>query len=222
MKVTEITDEAVRKLLKNQKSKYKPVGRRLEKAQIHYTQVLCLGDSITFGARCVNVRGYPPVLEELLTSQAGFPYVCINAGVSGENSSEIQFRAWRNMNNFFIKVVCLIMGTNDAKPVYRIPSEVFSRNLLSIIRYSKCLNQRLIVGMTPQIYPGRQDEYDIESPIYAARYRFAIKEICKMYEIETVPLESILDEHEFADGIHPNTRGYEEIARAFADKILQP
>ena len=82
-----------------------------------WNQILCLGDSLTYGARDRYGRSYPAELGKLLTEKTGEFYICHNYGINGETSSDLLRRSWNiiksnkdckikfNWKNKFFKLV---------------------------------------------------------------------------------------------------------------------
>lgn len=58
-------------------------------------KILCLGDSLTNGARNEYFRDYPLELSQFITEKSKTPNICINDSVNGETSSEILKRAFK-------------------------------------------------------------------------------------------------------------------------------
>lgn len=82
--------------------------------------VLCLGDSLTDGARAPNGYGYPERLVPLLDARStGTRWACLNRGVSGQVTWEILRRtpgAVRELAGCFGAHACVLLaGTNDSK-----------------------------------------------------------------------------------------------------------
>ena len=49
-----------------------------------WNEVVCLGDSLTFGARDRYGRSYPLELGKILSEKTGEFYICHNHGINGE------------------------------------------------------------------------------------------------------------------------------------------
>ena len=78
-----------------------------------WNEILCLGDSITFGARDPYKRSYPNELGQMLTEKTKEFYFCHNCSISGETSSELLRRAWGNIKSHSnANIMLLIIGTN--------------------------------------------------------------------------------------------------------------
>ena len=56
-----------------------------------WNEILCLGDSITTGARDRYGRCYPMELARLMTQRTGEFYFCHDHGVCGDTSSDLLY-----------------------------------------------------------------------------------------------------------------------------------
>jgi lysophospholipase L1-like esterase len=96
---------------------------------------VAFGDSITFGVGdditsddiSQDFRnsggGFPPILNDLLTTAKGYPHTVVNAGVGGEDSSEGLARVQSVIDshpeaNYFL----ILFGTNDSHGTLPVPS----------------------------------------------------------------------------------------------------
>jgi lysophospholipase L1-like esterase len=59
-----------------------------------WNEILCLGDSLTYGARDRYGRSYPAELGKILSEKTGEFYICHNYGINGETSSDLLRRSW--------------------------------------------------------------------------------------------------------------------------------
>ena len=89
-----------------------------------WNEILCLGDSITCGARDEYGRSYPMELSKILTERTGEIYICHDHGVCGETSSDLLRRSWdacrmRKDSN----IALLMIGTNDTQK--NMPVEIY-------------------------------------------------------------------------------------------------
>jgi lysophospholipase L1-like esterase len=161
--------------------------------------ILAFGDSITAGHGAKKGEDYPTRLAELLGVRV------INAGISGETSSEGLARFEETLAHTLPDVAIICEGGNDI--LRRQDIAATKQNLASIIELARAANaQVLLLGVptmegfmisTADIYDELASEYDIpyEPDI--------ITQI-----IKTPSLKS--------DQIHPNAKGYNEIAKAVA------
>lgn len=193
---------------------------------IQYTRILCLGDSITYGARAQHGRTYPLLLEEMLCDQQDVPAICLNAGVNGERSWEIVSRAWNWLgSDEWVKVVIAMFGTNDSKPGSRTPLVLYRKQWDRLYRFCTFTQTRLIACEIPWIDPTGQPEYDVQSLGWINK---ANADLYKWCDENSVPMvRGIYDDFRqspklLADGIHPTNIGNQAIADSVYSRIAQP
>lgn len=188
-----------------------------------YGTVLCLGDSLTYGARSEYIRGYPEELSTLLTDHYKQNWSCINDGVCAETSTDILRRAFKSIhfcgNLPGPKIGCLLVGTNDSKnPNY--PQDFFRDNMQQIINIFKRYGIRLLIGTLP---PVRGDEM----PCFFTKnsnewIENANKTIINLSEKNNLPLIDFRDMAEYLiDGVHLNYDGYKVMAERWFNKIKE-
>ena len=61
-------------------------------------KILCLGDSLTNGARNEFFRDYPLELSNIIYQKKKVDNTCLNESVNGETTSEILKRAFKILN----------------------------------------------------------------------------------------------------------------------------
>ena len=179
-----------------------------------WNEILCLGDSITFGARDPYKRSYPNELGQMLTEKTKEFYFCHNCSISGETSSELLRRAWGNIKSHSnANIMLLIIGTNDTQ--LKVPDDIYEDNLRQIISVAKIHGMHVIVGTLPELdftplYLNRS---------YIKRYNSVIYKLSKKMNFDVCDLSGV--ESHYVDGVHFTHEGNVELAKRFADKILK-
>jgi len=179
-----------------------------------WNEILCLGDSLTYGARDRYGRSYPVELGKILSEKTGEFYICHNYGINGETSSDLLRRSWHIMkSNRSCKIMLLLIGTNDTKKPT--PIEIYRDNLKQIILSAMANGMTPIVGTLPELEfsPYYQSNRD-----YIETYSKEILKLSKEMNFEVADLTK-MDKY-LIDGVHFDNEGYYEIASRFADKIL--
>ena len=160
-----------------------------------WNEILCLGDSLTYGARDRYGRSYPAELGKILSEKTGEFYICHNYGINGETSSDLLRRSWAIMkSNRSCKIMLLLIGTNDTKKP--MPVEVYKDNLRQIITSARAN------GMTPIV-----GTYSKEIIKLSKELNF---EVCDMSKMDPYLI----------DGVHFDNEGYHEMASRFSEKVL--
>lgn len=169
------------------------------------THVLFLGDSLSEGHGLPEEKSFPRLVERNLRAK-NRDVVVINGGVSGSTSASGLTRLKWHLKKK-TDVLVLELGANDGLRGLKV-SET-QKNLLEIIRYAK--SRRLKVLLLGLLMP----------PNYGKKY---VAEFSGMYQslsrAEGVPmlpflLESVAGrpEYNLPDGIHPNAKGHEIVAK---------
>lgn len=179
-----------------------------------WNEILCLGDSLTYGARDRYGRSYPAELGKILTKKTGEFYVCHNHGINGETSSDLLRRSWNIMkSNRSCKIMLLMIGTNDTK--MPIPVSVYCDNLTQIILSSKANGMTPIVGTLPEL---EFSPYYQEHREYTDLYSKEVLRLAKEYKFMTCDMSNMRSY--LIDGVHFDNEGYTELANRWAEKIL--
>jgi acyl-CoA thioesterase-1 len=163
-----------------------------------------LGDSLTAGLGIPREQAYPAVLQRKLRD-AGMPIEVINAGVSGDTSSDGLRRAnWALEGD--VRLLIVALGANDG--LRGLPAAQMKANLQNIIHRAR---QRaipvLLVGMEAPPNFGEQ---------YAASFRQVFQDLARENNVTFVPflLEGVAGVPDLnqPDGVHPTSAGAARIA----------
>lgn len=115
-----------------------------------WNEIVCIGDSLTYGARDEFGRSYPAELGKILSEKTNEFYICHNYGINGETSSDLLRRSWHILqSNKNSKIVLLMIGTNDTKKP--MPIEVYRDNIRQIVMSIKANGQTPIVATLPEL-----------------------------------------------------------------------
>lgn len=174
--------------------------------------IVAFGDSLTAGPGLQSHETYPSVLQKQL-DQAGYRYRVINAGVSGETTSDGVKRFARALTDD-TRVVILAMGANDG--LRGVPLDTIRRNLSTMIAEAKRRGIRvLLCGMeTPPLHGLR----------YSVDFHFLFPELATEHDVALVPfmLNGVVGRAELnlEDGIHPNAAGAAMVAQNIYPYLL--
>ena len=197
---------------------------RPDKAVKGKKHVLCIGDSITFGAGVFphnKTQSYPAYLSKLLSDE----YQVINLGLSGRtllSTGDVPYTREKNyVRSFQIEdpVYILMLGTNDAKP-YNWDEESYERELrIFLKKYIAHAGKDKVNMMTlPQAF---EEAFDIKKENVAKAVEI-IRRLGNELNINVIDLYDYTMNHSewFKDGIHPNEIGNKEIAQYIYDHLF--
>ena len=108
-----------------------------------WNEILCLGVSLTTGARDRYRRSYPMELAKILTDKTGEFYFCHDYGVCGDTSSDLLRRIWNiAKSNQNARIAIVMIGTNDTQ--INIPKHIYKDNLKKL---GKKDSRKLTLGL---------------------------------------------------------------------------
>ena len=188
-----------------------------EEGKIH---IGCLGDSITFGA---GVNGKKEeTWEYYLNKLLGADHQVLNYGISGrtlQREGDYPYTA----DKFYgiskenrIETYLIMLGTNDAKP-YNFDEKRYAKQLHDFVMEYKELPSRpeVILMTVPQVFKNEEGivAFDIDEGNIEKIQRM-IRQEAAVSKINCIDLYSLTKDKKdwFADGVHPNKKGNEEIA----------
>lgn len=97
--------------------------------------LLCIGDSLTYGARDELGLHYPELLARKLSKEFDQYWTAVNHGISGQTTPEILRRCYGHVRSYpEAAEVFLWAGFNDAKVSVSTPVPVYEENMASMIR----------------------------------------------------------------------------------------
>lgn len=181
---------------------------------LHGQKIVFLGDSLTEGYQVAKKDSYPSLIEKMLKSEKKYKDLKIfNGGVSGSTTaSGLKRLKW------FLKSdpthLVLSLGSNDGLRGFKVQET--RKNLEAIIELAKSKGLIVIllgVKVPPNYGSKYQKEFDGIFPALAKKYKLPFMP----FILEGVAAHPELN---LADGIHPNPKGYQIIAKNIL-KILR-
>ena len=167
--------------------------------------VVCLGDSLTEGYGLAPEQSYPSLVERMLRER-GQAVRVVNAGVSGSTSASAASRLrWQLRSQ--PDVVVIALGANDG--LRGVDVAATESNLSAAIDLAKQSGARVLLAgmkMPPNYGPDYTAAFEAIFPALAKQYRVALLP----FLLEGVAANPDLN---LPDGIHPNARGTEIVAR---------
>lgn len=164
--------------------------------------VLAFGDSLTFGTGASLEQAYPAVLSRLISRKV------VAAGVPGEVSAEGLARLPGVLEEVKPQLLVLCHGGNDF--LRKTGEEAAAANVREMVRLAQAQGVSVVLVATPK--PGFGTS---RVPFYEAIGR----ELGIPVEADILP-DVLGDRSLKSDLVHPNAKGYAEIAEAVA-KLLR-
>ena len=220
-------------------------------AQISKVRFLAFGDSLTAGVTSEAValllepsKSYPFKLQQMLASNYPTQTITIaNAGLPGEFATDGVFRIGAQVDGVRPDVVLIMEGTNDlGRPMFSLPATAVA--LDGMVAEARGRGADAIIATLPPIrvkagsFHNAQDLADLNSTIRSIGFSRGIPQVDTFSAISQANCVSTPTSFGFEgpggrlpfatsfpcigrDGLHPTAQGYEVIAQAFLDVIVQ-
>ncbi|MBW2466443.1 MAG: arylesterase [Deltaproteobacteria bacterium] len=165
--------------------------------------IICFGDSLTYGSGASRDKSYPAQLSEMI----GEPV--INAGIPGDTTADALQRLETDVLERSPRIVLLTLGGNDMKN--GVDKTIAFKNLRQIVKAIQARNALVVIGGVKMLFWDRG---------YAAEYEKLADETGALL-IPNV-LKGLVGHNDLmSDAIHPNEAGYEIMAKRF-HKAIEP
>ncbi len=171
--------------------------------------VVILGDSLSYGTGAKAEEAYPALLEKT----SGWHIV--NEGIPGDTSSGGLQRLPKLLETHQPKLLIVELGGNDL--LRQTSSKLIEDNLKAIVQQAKLQGIQVALVAIPEISPLMAAVGNLsDHPLYA-----------RVAEETNVPLitdvfSEVLSERDLkADQIHPNAKGYAEVATKMEAALSQ-
>lgn len=178
--------------------------------------ILCLGDSLTFGARDEFHRSYPAELSRLYWERQRQSVYCLNYGVNGETSSQLQRRAYQNLKSCpQARVALILIGTNDTF----LPQDpaIYEDNLRQIVTLARMDRSHVGIGLLPPIIGPGLPNYPLNGPQQTAVFNEIVERVAKENGCFVADFRG-LGEY-IIDTVHFNHAGYVKMAEIWYDAV---
>jgi lysophospholipase L1-like esterase len=185
-----------------------------------YGFILCIGDSLTYGSRENYGRDYAFYLGKILSEKYNQGWVAIAEGLPGETSSELATRVYKTIKKYpECYEVVFLTGTNDSKDNIITPTNIYKENIEQILRVAKVCKRKVYLCTIPDMVGFGCPDYTVRSANRIKEYNEVIEGMTEDNGTKLVELRG-LDEDCYSDGVHLNSKGYEEIARRVSEAII--
>lgn len=188
-----------------------------------YEHGVCLGDSLTAGAR--SRYGLAEGLSDQLNRATNKRWLFRCEAVNGETVLQVLRRMDQKPWLWKDATFCtLVVGTNDAKGTTDTPPAVFRMLYGQILDRLAVARLMVFPGLVPDLQLGASlaSPYDSTCAERIGRFNEVIRAECEarglgssLVDTTAVPADG------YADGVHFTETGINEIARRFAEKITR-
>jgi len=178
----------------------------------HQQVIVCFGDSLTAGYGAPAGQSYPDFLESDLNEQGLHPRI-VNRGITGATSKDALGQL-PSILALHPDIAVVEFGANDG--LRGAPASLIQANLETIIQALQQAHVRVMLAgifMPPNYGPDYVRQFDAIYPTLARKYKvplmpFILKDV--------YGISSLMS----GDGIHPNSEGYQIIARNVMPVLL--
>ena len=163
--------------------------------------LICFGDSLTYGTGASEGQDYPSRLSEMLSKPV------INAGVPGDTTSTAMRRLDQDVLSHAPRIVFITLGGNDLKN--GVSKKVAFENLKVIVEKIQAEGALVVLG-------------GISIPFWGKGFGEAYENLAEETGSILIPniYKGIIGNPKLmSDRIHPNAKGYEIIAKFFYDAV---
>ena len=206
--------------------------------------IACLGDSITAGYFDEEGLGWTARLRRLFSQRQPLQYHVQSCGISGDTVVD----AWHNLRSQVSQInpdiLIIKIGVNDlsiregmepeSTQISRAKSLITWRNILPFVKRN--FGTALVVAPLPiaqdiiRFAPWPDNPKEITGTRFEQRdveiYNRDIESLCKEFDVPFLGLfdkwvgEGHLDDL-FPDGLHPNAKGHEKLAKDIFEKLKE-
>ncbi len=181
--------------------------------------IICVGDSITYGYGVSDSESYPSVLARLMGENTRV----LNYGVNGATGTSDNAMSYSSLSVYSLcqeseaDVYVVMLGTNDAHENFWDKEKYISsmKSMLDAFE-SANPNAKFYLMQPPAVFSS-----GISDDIIKGELHDAVSELAKEYKAKLIDLYALTENNEsfFSDGVHPTAEGYATIAQKVYDAI---
>ena len=174
---------------------------RIKNAHPTGENIICFGDSLTFGTGAAKGMDFPAQLSNMISRPV------LNKGVPGDTTARALARLDRDVLSQSPRMVLITLGGNDLKN--GVPKDTAFRNLRSIVEAIQAKGALVVIG-------------GIDLPLGGRGYGEGYEQLCKETAAVLIPniFDGIMGNMQLmSDTIHPNDAGYTKMAQKFYEAL---
>lgn len=187
---------------------------------MNWETILCLGDSITIGAR--SYLGYPEYCGQYLSQKTSKKWNVINHSVSGYTTIDLVRSIDKDIAHlkaYKPELIIVLIGTNDLKS--NTTPENFKIAYEQLITKAQLISgsKNIVLLSIPKLLDGVMLPYKIDMNKMINTYNEIIRDLAKQDNLISFAIEPTADE--FYDGVHLNDLGSKVWGEKLAEMILK-
>ncbi len=187
---------------------------------MNWETLLCLGDSITFGAR--SYFGYPEIAGNILEENLSKSWNIINHSKNGYTTVDL-IRSLSPITTAykgeFPSIITILIGTNDIKNGTSIGDFSIAYKQLIVKAKLMSVNSNILLIKIPRFTNQVFYPYNFGMNVEVVRFNNVIDVLSEQHALRTIDLQ--LHDDDFFDGVHFSTKGSQSAGRQLAKFILK-
>jgi len=187
---------------------------------MNWETLLCLGDSITFGAR--SYFGYPEITGNILEKKLSKKWNIINHSTNGFTTIDL-IRSLNsviyNYKQEFPSIITIMIGTNDIKNKTSIENFTIAYKQIIVKAKLMAINNNIVTFKIPRFTNQVFYPYNFEMNAEVSNFNNIIEALSKENGLRTIDLS--LEDDDFFDGVHFSTKGSISAGKQLARFILK-
>jgi lysophospholipase L1-like esterase len=194
-----------------------PISAIDERIRMNYQNLLCVGDSQTFGARSYGC--YPLYLAKLLTERSAYAWRAISVSGKAYTARDLWFKLNVDLETIQdTRQACVLIGTNDVGE--NKDPDIFEEYYRQILRTFFIKKFKVVwCGEIPPIHADGHVYFDRGTQERRTICNARIERVASEFgEAKIVRFEG-LDRNCYEDPVHFNEAGNRQVAEAFAQAI---
>jgi lysophospholipase L1-like esterase len=187
---------------------------------MNWETLLCLGDSITIGAR--SYLGYPDYAADFLKQKTAKHWLAVNYAVSGYTTVQLARHIVTNYDSLeALKplLTTILIGTNDVKVGTDLELYKIALDQTILLAKLLTLNKNVMLFKIPQLGKGVMYPYNIEMNKRVDAFNNAIEEKAHEHNCKLVNLP--ITDTDYYDGVHLTEAGSKKVAQFLSDYICK-
>lgn len=191
--------------------------------------IVFFGASSTWGAWDRDKGGWVNRIRLFLDNKDSDFFV-YNQGVSGHTSEDLLARFEIELKARDPEIVVISIGDNDS--VVESPDsknwvvmDKYGENIKKLIEISKKYTGKILFLSLKKVDESKTMPVSWGSYYYSnsiiSKYNNKLKDICNLEKVEFLDILELLSENDFEDGLHPNSKGHEKIAKKVMEKLAE-